>query len=323
MYIMKTSKEFAALHLPVNEVVKGLNDYFDGFLLDDVRFHSAEMNHTYCYSPKCCLAAAILWLHEQGVDYYCGMPLPCEEEKEKEIQVKVRNVLSTDISIEPDSLPELTVKMALWDGSFDSVLIDSFCEDLIRYISKYGEDKENDLYEHELELLDLKKKIVLALGISLSDRKLAIDDPSKLHDFSYLIKLIEYQTRSYENTSMLLNKANTRCTELEDRIEKAENQYNTLRTELINTLGANPGITDRQLLCKVSSLYYFRREVQRKLGCRIGCSDADTMAVLLKTIAKAECFDDMDKQYMETTKSLCEIAAIIERLQSTDKKKDA
>jgi hypothetical protein len=215
--------------------------------------------------------------------------------------------------------------MALWDGSFDNVLVDSICEDLIHYISKYGEDKEdeeNDLYEHELELLDLKKKIALALEISLSDGKLAIYDHSKIHDFSYLIKLIEYQTHSYENRSVLLNKANTKCAELEDRIEKAENQYNTLRTELINTLGVNPGITDRQLLCKVSSLYYFRREVQRKLGCRIECSDADTMPVLLKIIDKAKCFDDMDKQYMETTKSLCEIAEIIERLQSTDEKKD-
>ena len=260
MYIMKTSKEFAALHLPVNEVIKGLNDYFDGFLLDDVRFHSAEMDYTYCYSPKCCLSAAILWLHEQGVNYYCGMPLPCEEEKEKEqeIQVKVRNVLSTDISIEPDSLPVLDVKMALWDGSFDNVLVDSICEDLIRYISKYGEEKEDD-------------------------------DKLKL-------------------------------------LEKLADQYNTFRTfrmGLINTLGADPNTTDRQLNCKISSLYYFRREVQRKLGCRIGCSDADTMPVLLKTIDKAKCFDDMDRQYMETTKSLCEIAKIIERLQSTDEKKDA
>jgi hypothetical protein len=261
---METSKEFAALHLTVNEVIKGLNEYFDGPSGNNVRFHSAEIDYTYDYSPKCCLAAAILWLHEQGIDYYCGMPLPCEEDKEEQ------------------------------------------------------EDEENDFYEHELELLDLKRKIVSALGISLSDRKLAIEDISKLHDFSYLIKLIEHQTHSYENTSILLNKANTRCTVLEGRAEK----YNTLRTELINTLGVNPGITDRQLLCKVSSLYYFRREVQRKLGCRIGCSDADTMPVLLKIIDKAECFDDMDKQYMETTKSLCEIAEIIERLQSTDEKKD-
>lgn len=253
MYIMKTSKEFATLHLTANEVIEGLNKYFDGFLLDNVQFHSAEMDYTYSYSPKCCLAAAILWLHEYGVDYFCGMPLPCEEEKkqEQEIQVKVRNVLSADISIEPDSLPELTVKMALWDGSFDNVLVDSICEDLIHYISKYGEDKDED------SLCELAEK------------------------------------------------------------------YNTLRTGLINALGVNPGITDRQLLCKVSSLYYFRREVQRKLGCRIGCSDADTMPVLLKIIDKAKCFDDMDKQYMETTKSLCEIAEIIERLQSTDEKKDS
>jgi hypothetical protein len=264
---MKTSKEFAAgLHLTVNEVIKGLNEYFDGPSGNNVRFHSAEIDYTYDYSPKCCLSAAILWLHEQGIDYYCGLPLPCEEEQEQEqeqeqkIQVKVRNILSTDISIEPDSLPELTVKMALWDGSFDNVLVDSVCEDLIRYISRYGEDTQE---EH------------------------------------------------------------TRCTELEDRVEKLTEKYNTLRTELINTLGVNPGITDRQLLCKVSSLYYFRREVQRKLGCRIGCSDADTMPVLLKTIDKAKCFDDMDRQYMETTKSLCEIAEIIERLQSTDEKKDA
>jgi hypothetical protein len=256
---MKTSKEFASLDLTANEVIKGLNEYFDGFLLDNVQFHSAEIDYTYDYSPKCCLSAAILWLREQGIDYYCGMPLPCEEEQKQKIQVKVRNVLSTDISIEPDSLPELTVKMALWDGSFDNVLVDSICEDLIHYISKYGEDKQE---EH------------------------------------------------------------TRCTELEDRVEKLTEKYNTLRTELINTLGVNPGITDRQLLCKVSSLYYFRREVQRKLGCP-NYSDENTMLVLLKTIDKAKCFDDMDKQYMETTKSLCEIAEIIERLQSTDEKKDA
>ena len=190
MYIMKTSKEFAALHLTANEVITGLNKYFDGFLLDNVCFYSAEMDYTYCYSPKCCLAAAILWLHEQGVNYFCGMPLSCGEEKQE------------------DSLCELAEK------------------------------------------------------------------------------------------------------------------YNTLRTGLINALGAEPYMTGYQLICKVSSLYYFRREVQRKLGC-LGQSDADTMPVLLKTIDKAKCFEDMDKQYMETTKSLCEIAEIIERLQSTDEKKDS
>jgi DNA repair exonuclease SbcCD ATPase subunit len=251
---MKTSKEFAALGLTVNEVIKGLNKYFDGPSIDNVRFYSAKMDYTCNYSPKCCLAVAILWLHEQGIEYFYGMPLPCEEEQEQEIQVKVRNVLSADISIEPDSLPELeeklrkTVKMALWDGSFDNVLVDSVCEELIRYISKW-------------------------------------------------------------------------CTELEDRVEKLTEKYNTLRTGLITVLGVNPGITDRQLLCKVSRLYYFRREVQRKLDCP-NYSDENTMAVLLKIIDKAKCFDDMDKQYMETTKSLCEIAAIIERLQSTDEKKD-
>ena len=252
MYIMKTSKEFASLNLTVNEVIKGLNKYFDGSSKINVCIYSAEMDYTYNFSPKCCLVAAILWLHEQGIDYYCGMPLPCEEqEQEQEIQVKVRNILSADISIEPDSLPVLDVKMALWDGSFDNVLVDSICEDLIRYISKYGEDEHAEKYN----TLRAKK-------------------------------------------------------------------YDTLRTELINTLGVNPGITDRQLLCKVSSLYYFRREVQRKLDC-LGYSDENTMLVLLKTIDKAKCFDDMDKQYMETTKSLCEIATIIERLQSTDEKKDA
>ena len=243
MYIMKTSKEFASLDLTVNEVVKGLNKYFNGPSGNDVCFfYDAEMDYTYCYSPKCCLAAAILWLHEQRIDYYCGMPLSCEKEKEQEIQVKVRNVLSTDISIEPDSLPVLDVKMALWDGSFDSVLIDSICEDLIHYISKYGEEKKED------SLCELAEK------------------------------------------------------------------YNALRTGLINALGAEPYTTGYQLICKVSSLYYFRREVQRKLGC-LGQSDADTMPVLLRTIDKAKCFEDMDKQYMETTKSLCEIAEIIERLQ--------
>lgn len=327
MYIMKTSKEFASLRLTTNEVVKGLNKYFNGPSTDIVRFYSAEMDYTYCYSPKCCLSAAILWLHKQGVEYFYGMSLPCEEEKKKAIPVKARNVLSANIKIEPDALPELTVKMAL-----DSVLIDSICDDLIQYISKYGEEKQDkaddDLYEHEEELLDLKKRIVLALGISLSDRKIAIDDPSKLHDFSYLIKLIEYQTRSYENTSTLLNKANARCTELEDRVEKAEDEqkeltdkYNNLRTDLIDVLGIDRDLNDRQLLCKVSRLYYFRREVQRKLDC-LGYSDENTMLVLLKIIDKAKCFDDMDKQYMETTKSFCEIAEIIERLQSTDGKKD-
>lgn len=275
MYIMKTSKEFATLELTVNEVVKGLNKYFDGPSMNNVRFYSAEIDYTYNYSPKCCLSAAILWLREQGIDYFCGMPLPCEEEEvkkneEKEISVKARNVLSADIKIEPDSLPELTVKMALWDGTFDSVLVDSICDDLIQYISKYGEEKQDkaddDLYERIHELED--------------------------------------------------------C--LEDCVEKAKDQHNAFRTfrmGLIDRLGADPNMNDRQLLCKVSSLYYFRREVQRKLDC-LGYSDENTVAVLLNIINKAKCFDDMDKQYMETTKSLCEIAEIIERLQSTDEKKD-
>lgn len=267
MYIMKTSKEFESLHLTVNEVVKGLNKYFDGPSIDNVRFYSADIDYTYCYSPKCCLSAAILWLHEQGVDYFCGMPVPCKEAKESPVQV--RNVLSADIKIEPDALPELIVKMALWDGTFDNILIDSICDDLIQYISKYGEQEQEDNlcerahelkdqiekaeYEHEYELINLKKKIVSALGISLSDRKIAIDDHSKLHNFSYLIKLIEHQTRSYENASMLLDKTNTRCTELEDRVEKSENKqkelilkyntimvkYNTLRRELIDALGGD------------------------------------------------------------------------------------
>lgn len=147
---MKTSKEFATLDLTVNEVIKGLNNYFDGPSIDNVRFYDAEMDYTYCYSPKSCLAAAILWLREQGVDYFCGMPLPCEEEKvkeekEKEISVKARNVLilSANIKIEPDALPELTVKMALWDDPFDSVLVNSICDDLIQYISKYGDYKKS------------------------------------------------------------------------------------------------------------------------------------------------------------------------------------
>lgn len=265
MYIMKTSKEFASLGLTTNEVIKGLNKYFDGPSIDNVRFYNAEMDYTYCYSPKCCLSAAILWLHEQGVEYFCGMPLPCEEEKEnaKAIPVKARNVLSADIKIEADALPELTVKMALWGGSFDSVFVDSICDDLIQYISRFGKEKQDkaddDLYERIHELED--------------------------------------------------------C--LEDCVEKAKDQHNAFRTfrmGLINTLGADPNMNDRQLLCKVSSLYYFRREVQRKLDC-LGYSDENTMAVLLNIINKAKCFEDMDKQYMETTKSLCEIAEIIERLQ--------
>ena len=135
------------------------------------------------------------------------------------------------------------------------------------------------------------------------------------------MKLIEYQTHSYENTSTLLNKANTRCTELEYRVEKAEDeqkeltdQYNNLRTDLIDMLGIDRNLDDRQLLCKVSRLYYFRREVQRKLDC-LGYSDENTMAVLLKIIDKAKRFDDMDRRCMETTNGLCEIAEIIKRLQ--------
>lgn len=250
MYILKTSKEFAALHLTVNEVIKGLNKYFDGPSIDNVRFYDAKMDYTYYYSPKCCLSAAILWLHEQGVDYFCGMTLPCEEEKEKVSPVKARNVLSADIKIEPDALPELTVKIALWDGTFDSVLINSICEDLIQYISKYGEDADaqedkadDDLYEHEFELLDLKKKIVLALGIPLSDRKIAIDDHSKLHDFSYLIKLIECQTCSYENTSTLLNKANARCTKLE-----------TLKEDICKTMTIPSNTADINVVREVGGL---------------------------------------------------------------------
>lgn len=104
MYIIKTSKEFAALKLTTNEVIKGLNKYFNGPSIDNVHFHSAEIDYTYCYSPKRCLAAAILWLREQGTEYFCGMSLPCEEEKEKAIQVKARNVLSADIKIEPETL---------------------------------------------------------------------------------------------------------------------------------------------------------------------------------------------------------------------------